>query len=114
MSAVAPDQQTPMERERDAIRSAEARGRRQQEVDARLSGHDGRLAAINGQIERAATETRVLSGKIDGLAAQVRTADAVGHALAKQATDAIERQMTRKELGLALATVIATLLLVVH
>jgi sugar-specific transcriptional regulator TrmB len=104
-----PDE-TPQQRETKAIQLAEARGRRQQEVDGRLDEADRRFARINGSIDRAAaaqelTETRLagLERKVDQVIAKMRTAEEVSGALAKAA-------VSRREFWLGVAAVVAVLL----
>jgi sugar-specific transcriptional regulator TrmB len=101
--------ETPQQRETKAIQLAEARGRRQQEVDGRLDEHDRRFARINGSIDRSAraqeaTESRLaaLERKVDQVIAKMKTADEVSGALAKAA-------VSRREFWLGVAAVVAVL-----
>jgi hypothetical protein len=75
-----PDQQTAEQREAKAVQLAEARGRRQQIVDSRLDGHEQRLNAINGSINR-------FTEKLAALEKTVGEAAAVQKQAAKTALD---------------------------
>ena len=86
------------------------RGRREQQVDSRLDGHDRHLAAINGSIERGAKATERVEEKVEGLAQQIREEGAVGRALAKHATDAMSRSISRKDAWVAMGVIVAMLL----
>lgn len=97
------------EQEAKAIELAESRGRRQQVVDSRLNQHEDRLNSINGNIARGNQNISELSRKIDSLANKIDIAGKVGHALTKQATDAINKQVSRREFWLGVATVVAVL-----
>lgn len=104
-----PDSQTPEQREAKAILLAESRGRRQQEVDGRLDGHDQRFDRINGSIERSAraqeATNRELSAVKKGLAdvvTKLEMGEAVSAALAKAA-------VSRREFWLGVAAVVAVL-----
>jgi chromosome segregation ATPase len=101
----------------DAIREAEARGRRQQVVDGRLAEHDRRLDAINGSIERSAQAQQQLGQKVGGVErridevlAKMRTAEHVSAALAQSAQDAVTKQLSRREFWLGVAAIAAALL----
>jgi sugar-specific transcriptional regulator TrmB len=101
--------ETPQQRESKAVQLAEARGRRQQEVDGRLDEHDRRFERINGSIDRSAraqekTESRLatLEGKVDRVIAKMQTAEHVSEALAKAA-------VSRREFWLGVAAVVAVL-----
>lgn len=105
-----PDTETAQEREEKAIELAEARGRRQQEVDGRLDGHDKRFALINGSIERGAIAQEKLVGELAAVkkgladvASKQETAAAVSKALAKAA-------VSRREFWLGVAAVVVVLL----
>src|SRR6202008_3053751 len=95
----------------------EDRVRRQTIVDGRLDGHDRRLAAINGQLERGARATELLAnritqldGSIDALASDLKTKAAVADALRARADLAIKQQVTKREFWLGVAVVIVAIL----
>lgn len=89
--------ETDREREDKALKLAYERGRREQQVDGRLDSHDRHLATINGSIQQGAEATERVENKVDALAAQIATEGAIGKALAHQATDAINRAMSRRD-----------------
>jgi hypothetical protein len=102
--------ETGLEREDKALKLAYERGRREQQVDSRLEGHDRRLAVINGSIERGAKATERVEDKVDALAAQIATEGAVGKALARQATEAIRGSVSKREAKVAAGVLGAMLL----
>jgi sugar-specific transcriptional regulator TrmB len=109
-----PVEETPEQREAKAVQLAEARGRRQQEVDGRLDEHDRRLKAINGSIERSARAQEELGSKVAGVErrvdevlAKMETAERVSTALARAAQDAVTKQLSRREFWLGVAAVVA-------
>jgi sugar-specific transcriptional regulator TrmB len=109
--------ETPQQRESKAVQLAEARGRRQQEVDGRLDGHDERFDRLNGSIDRAARAQEHLGEKVaaveNGLKevlAKMKTAEAVSSVLAKSAQDAVSKQLSRREFWLGVAAITAALL----
>ncbi len=116
-----PEAETEQARDRKAIELAEARGRRQQEVNGRLLEHDQRFARINGSIDRSARAQEALEkrlkgveGKVDGVIQRIETEAAVQAARAK---DAISRRDWWRGIGviaLGLATLIGTVIAVVH
>jgi hypothetical protein len=93
--------ETDLERENKALKLAYDRGRREQQVDSRLEGHDRHLKVINGSIERGARATERVEDKVDALAAQIATEGAVGKALARQATEAIRGSVSKREARVA-------------
>lgn len=84
------------------IREAEDRGRRRQEVDSRLDGHDEHLRRINGSIDRGAKATERLGEKVQELAQKVETAAEIQAALAKAA-------VSRRDLIVGIAMIAATI-----
>ncbi|HTA98679.1 MAG TPA: hypothetical protein VK730_13685 [Solirubrobacteraceae bacterium] len=103
------DPQTAEQRESKAVQLAEARGRRQQEVDGRLDEHDRRFARINGSIERSARaqegtnrELGALKKGLEDVVTKLETGEAVSAALAKAA-------VSRREFWLGVATIAAAL-----
>ena len=104
-----PLDETPQQRESKAVQLAEARGRRQQEVDGRLDEHDRRFERINGSIDRSAraqekVEERLsaVARKVDDVIAKLRSSEEVSAALAKAA-------VSRREFWLGVAAVVAVL-----
>lgn len=104
-----PDDETSQQREAKALRLAEERGRRQQEVDGRLDEHDRRFERINGSIDRSANAqeatNRALNGVKEGLddvVAKLETAEAVSAALGKAT-------VSRREFWMGVAAVVAVL-----
>lgn len=104
-----PDDETSQQREAKALRLAEERGRRQQEVNGRLDEHDRRFERINGSIDRSAaaqekTESRLatLERKVDQVIAKLKTSEEVSVALAKGA-------VSRREFWMGVAAVVAVL-----
>lgn len=83
-----------------ALREAEERGRRRQEVDSRLDDHDRRLKAINGSIERGAKATERLGQTVQELTQKVEMAAVVQAALAKSAA-------SRRDLILGVLAIVA-------
>jgi hypothetical protein len=109
-----PDEST---QQREALRLAEDRGRRQQVVDGRLDEHDRRLKAINGSIDRAAAAQEAMGQRLGGVErrveevlAKMKTAEEVSAALAKSAQDAVTKQLSRREFWLGVAAITAALL----
>jgi sugar-specific transcriptional regulator TrmB len=112
-----PVDETSQQRETKAIQLAEARGRRQQEVDGRLNEHDRRFERINGSIERSARAQEQFGQKLAGVDRRVeevlskmKTAEAVSKALAQSAQDAVSKQLSRREFWLGVAAITAALL----
>lgn len=104
-----PDDETSQQREAKALRLAEERGRRQQEVDGRLDEHDRRFERINGSIDRSAraqekVEERLtaVARKVDEVMAKLRASEEVSAALAKAA-------VSRREFWLGVAAVVVVL-----
>jgi len=102
--------ETDREREDKAKQLAYERGRREQQVDSRLDGHDRHLKAINGSIERGAKATERVEDKVDKLSEQLRVEGAVSRALAEQATKAIQKQVSTRDFRIGVATVVIMLL----
>ena len=96
------------------IAEAEARGRREQYVDGTLQAHENRLRAINGRIDRMVVALHAVEDAVDAVKTKVETADTVGHALAEQATEAIEtatkRQHSKRDLWIAAGTTMVVLI----
>jgi len=108
--------ETDQGREAKAIQLAEQRGRREQVVDGRIDEHDRRLNAINGSIERSAKAQEVLGTRvagverrIDEVLAKMKTAEEVSQALAQSATDAVSKQLSRREFWLGVAAIAGAL-----
>ena len=102
--------ETDQQREERATKLAYEKGRRDAEVDGRLSGHDQHLAVINGSIERGMKATERVESKVDALRQQIEREGAVGKALAAQATAAIDRSFSRREARIAAGVLGAMLL----
>lgn len=102
--------ETEQTRDEKALRLAEERGRRQQEVDGRLDDHERRLNAINGSIERSARAQEVLGERVDEVLSKMKTAEEVSSALAKSAQDAVTKQLSRREFWLGVLAIAGALL----
>lgn len=96
--------------EQRRIREAEDRGRRKQQVDGRLDALEEHARNVNGQIGRLADGQDAINKKVDGLTETVKTADAVGKALATQAKEAIDKQVTSRQFWVGVALVMVSLL----
>jgi hypothetical protein len=67
--------ETDIDREAKAITLAEDRGRRKQLVDTKLDGHEQRLNAINGSIDRFSIRLSSLEKRVaESTASQVQSA----------------------------------------
>lgn len=92
-------------------------GRYRERIDGRLNSHEKRLNAINGSIDRAATQTTEMRESIDKvhqaigeLVAAQATRDAVELARAKQLKDANEKQISGRQFWIGVAMIVVTLI----
>lgn len=109
--------ETEQRREERATELAYAKGRKDAQVDARLDGHEKRLNAINGSIDRHAHEAAQLrktieqvDGKVDGIVATLDKNAAVEEERVAQIKDANEKQISTRTFWLGVATICVMLL----
>lgn len=101
----------------EARDKAYAEGRLAERIEGRLNSHEDRLNALNGSLEKAASESRqlrasveVLNTKIDALAADQERKQAVDAALKEEVMDANAQQVSNRMFVLGVLAIIATIL----
>jgi len=95
--------------ERREREEAFQRGRETAMIEARLNGHDARLDAINGSIDRTGNELRSVGEKLSRLDDAFRQSVAVAAARADDAKKDAEKQVSTRTFILGLIGAVAAI-----
>jgi hypothetical protein len=98
----------PESEQQRTVREAEARGRQQAKVEARLDSHDSAINDLGRIVTGVEHELRVTNSSLSSLSEKVEKRDAVSTALTAAAQDAVARQVTRREFYLGVATLVVS------